>query len=333
MAVPSTVIKRFELGATFEEFNLAASRKGFIGPRALRPRVVGLQAADIGKIPIEALLQTRDDSRAPGAGYRRLDYEFESFSYSTKEKGIEAAIDDRTLAVYRDLIDAEVIASDSAKDAVLRNFEIACAAALYDTSVWTGAALTTGLSNAWSTHSSSAPIDNIFAAKQKVINGSGQEPNTLIMNDTQFFHCRESAQIVDRLKYSGMDDPKAIGPAQLAEMFDLDFVLVAGGGGSVSLKNTANQGQAASLGRIWGDGYMMLAKVAVSDDPQEPCVGRTFLWSGDGNPGSPGSESELAVVMEEYRDESRRSTIMRARNDRDIVIMYPECGHLLTAPL
>jgi hypothetical protein len=37
----------------------------------------------------------------------------------------------------------------------------------------------------------------------------------------------------------------------------------------------------------------------------------------------------LAVVVEEYREESSRASVLRARNDRDIEIMYAEAGHLL----
>ena len=51
--LPSTAITRLDLSATFAEFDLAASRKNFIGPRVLRPFLVGVQAADVGKLPIE----------------------------------------------------------------------------------------------------------------------------------------------------------------------------------------------------------------------------------------------------------------------------------------
>ena len=72
----------------------------------------------------------------------------------------------------------------------------------------------------------------------------------------------------------------------------------------------------------------MVACVAVTDDPQEPCVGRTFLWNEE-NAGV-GTDEELAVIVEEYREEGVRGSVIRARNDRDIVIMYKEAGHLLS---
>jgi len=321
--LPSTAITRTDLASTFSEFDLAMSRKRFIGPRVLKPRLVGVQAADVGKIPIEALLRTLDDARTAGGGYQRDDFEFSKFNYSTNEHGREVALDDRQLKVFRDLIDAESIQAQRAEDIVLRNYEIDCAAALYDTATWTGAALTTAIVEEWDTAAAAVPITDVEAARRKIHDGCGLEPNALICNRNQFWNLANTAQVIDRIKYWGGDDPKQINEAMIAALLDLEYVLVAGG-----IKNTANEGQAASLSRIWSDEYAMVARVAVTDDPQEPCVGRTFMWSEE-NAGV-GTDEELATIVEEYREEGVRGSVIRVRNDRDIVIMYPEAAHLLS---
>lgn len=322
--LPSTAITRLDLSSTFTEFDLAMSRKGFIGPKTLRPRIVGVQAADVGKIPIEALLRTGSDARSPGGGYKRDDFEFSKFSYATAEHGREAPIDDAQLAIYRDILDAEAVQSQRAGDMVLRNYEIDCAAALYDVAVWTGAALTTGITHEWDDATNAVPITDVEAARRKVRAGCGLNPNALICNRDQLWNLSQTAQVIDRIKYWGGDDPKKINAAMIAAMLDLEYILVAGG-----FKNTANEGQDASISGIWSDEYAMVARVAVTDDPQEPCVGRTFLWDGDG-PGAPGTDEELALVVEEYREEAVRGSVVRARNNRDIVVMYAQAGHLLS---
>ncbi|MCX7429018.1 MAG: hypothetical protein NTW96_25750 [Planctomycetia bacterium] len=324
MAFPSVAITRTELSATFSEFNAAMDRRGFIGPRVLVPRVVGVQKADVGKVPIEALLQTRETLRAPKTAYSRGDFEFGKFEFATEDHGVEEVLDDRNVKIYADILDAELIHTQRAEDAVARKYEIDVAAAVYDTSVWTGAGLTTALTNEWDDPDAATPIEDIEAARLKIINPSGLVPNALIVNRKQFFHLRRTDQIIDLIKYSGKDDPKRITASMLAQAFDLDFVLVAGG-----IKNTANEAATASISEIWGDEYAMLARVATSQDPQEPCLGRTFIWSGDG-PGAPGSGEELAILVEEYREEKVRGSVIRARNDRDIVIMYKEAAHLLS---
>lgn len=324
MAQPTTAITRVELSATFSEFDLAASRQGFIAPRVLRPRMVGSQQADVGKIPLEALLRNRETKRVPKAGYTRDDFEFDKFEYKTEDHGVEEVLDDRQLAIYRDVLDAEMVHTARAIDAVARRYEVTVAAAVYDPTTWAGEALTTALVTPWSTLDACDPIANIEAARLKVIDGSGLVPNALVCNRRQFFCLKNCDAIVDRVKYSGIDDPKDITPQAVAAALDVDFLLVAGG-----IQNTANRPQEAVISQIWSDSYAMLARVATSDDPQEPCIGRTFMWSGDG-PGSVGTAEEIAVLVEEYREEARRGSVIRARTDYDVVVMYPQAGHLLS---
>ena len=323
MAVPKTAITRFDLSAPFVEFMLAANRRKYIGPSVLRPRLVGVQAADVGKIPLEALLQQKSTKRASGAGYKRGDFEPDKYNYATDEYGWEEAMDDRTLAIYRDLFDAEEIHANRAINNVLEEYERDVAAKILNTAVWTGAALTTALSTKWSVKATATPIEDVEAARQKVINGSGLEPNALILNRNQYFNLINCDEIVERVKYTETATQEAMRRV-VAQVLDLEHILVAGG-----ITNSANPQQAKAISRIWPDAKASLARVAMTDDPQEPCVGRTFIWTEDG-PGVPGDDSELAVLVEEYREEGIRGSVIRARNDRDMQIMYTSAAHLLT---
>lgn len=324
MAAPSSAITRYELSAPYTEFDLMMNRKKFIGLRVLRPRIVGVQAADVGKIPLKELLRQRSTKRAPGGGYGRDDFEFDKFAYATEEYGYESAMDDRQIKIFRDLLDAEGIHADRAIDGVVQEYERDVASAVFNTTTWTGAALTTALGTPWSTHASATPITDIFNAKEKVVTGSGLAPNALILNAVAYFHLRQCAQIVDRIKYGAKATQAEIASA-LAEMLEIEQIIVAGG-----LTNTANAQQTAAISRIWSNTMAMVARVAMTDDPAEPCIGRTFIWNEDG-PGSPGADDEIAVVVEEYREEKVRGSVIRARNDRDIVIQHAAAGHLLTA--
>lgn len=323
MVMPSSAITRYDLSMPFTEFDLMMNQKGFIGPQVLRPRLVGVQAADVGKIPIEALLQQHKTKRASGAGYRRGDFEFGKYNYATNEYGWEEPLDDRTLAIYADIIDAEDVHSMRAMGFVADEFERDVAAAIYDTATWTGAALTTTITNEWDDWSNATPIQDVHNAKEKVRTGSGLEPNALILNSWQLFNLCNCAQIVDRVKYVQRADQASM-LAAVADVLGVRHLLSAGG-----FTNTANPQQTAAISRIWSNEYMMVARVAETADPQEPCVGRTFIWTGDG-PGAVGSDENLAMVVEEYREEGVRGGVLRARNDRDIVIMYPEAAHLLS---
>lgn len=320
---PSSAITRFELGTTFEEFDLKMNQAGFIGGQVLRPRMVSKNAADVGKVPLKQLLQSRSTKRATGASYARDNWEFDKYTYAVNEFGKEEPLDDAQLAIFGDILDAERISADRAEDAVLNEFERDVATAVYNTTTWTGASLTTAITNEWDDFTNAAPVNDVMSAINAVEIGSGLQANALVINRKVFRNLTQCNQIVDRIKYTQTPTVDMIRNA-LADLLGLKYILVAGG-----LKNTANEGQTAAISRIWSDEYAMVCRVAEGDDPRESCIGRTFIWDGDSY-AAPGDGGRLAVLIEEYREESVRGTVYRARNNRDIVIMYPQAGHLLS---
>lgn len=322
MVMPSAAITRYELSLPFEEFDLAMNMRGFIGPRVLRPRLVSVQSANVGKIPLEQLLGQKDTNRAPGAGYTRGDFEFTTFSYATQEHGWEEPIDDRTLAVFRDMIDAEAVHNQRAVSFVAEAYERAVAAAVYNTTTWTGATLTTAITNEWDDSANATPSSDVLAAKEKIRTLSGLEANALIMNKYQFECLCVTDEMLDRVKYTQRADMATM-VAAVADCLGVEFLLVSGG-----FTNSANAQATASMARLWSNEYMMVCRVATTDDPREPCIGRTFMFTEE-NAGV-GTDEALAIITEEYRDENVRGSVIRCRNDRDIVIMYAEAGHLLS---
>lgn len=320
---PTSAITRMDLGLTAAEFDLAADRQGFIGPRVAPVRVVGLQAATYPDLSLAQRLQAQETKRAPRAGYANDDGEWGTASYSTDDHGLEGNLDDREVAIYRDVIDAEMERVNRLVDGVLRRYEVDMAAKIFDTATWTGASLTTTVSIAWDVTATALPITNVDAAREKIVTNCGMEPNALIINRLVMRNLRNCTQILDRIKFVMNVLPKEITPAILAQAFDLDYVIVAG-----SVKNTANEAAAASISRIWSNNYAMLAKVAVTDSLQEPCIARTFVWNGNGG-GGPGSDTELAYMVEEWRNANNTGTRYRCRNDRGIKVVNSNCGHLL----
>lgn len=322
MPSPTSAINRFELGSTFEEFDLRMNMLGFIAHQVFRPRVVAKNAGDFGKVPLKQLLSSKSTKRSPGSGYARDTWEFDKAPFAIEEFGKEEPLDDSQLEMYGDIVDAERISADRAEEAVLNEYERDVASTVFNTTTWTGAALTTNIATPWSTYSTATPINNVAAACEKVA-ASGVEPNAIVMNRAELRNLMLCDQIRDSVKYTEIPSAEKIRSA-LSGLFDLKHIIVAGG-----FKNIANEGQDASISRIWGNDSAMVCRVAETDDPKEVCIGRTFIWDGDG-PAAPGDGGRLAVIMEEYREEKIRGTVLRARNNRDIVTMYVQAGHLLT---
>lgn len=324
MAAPSVAISRTEYSTGFTEFDLEASRRGFIGPRVLVPRAVGKQAASLSSVPIEQLLANRETARAPRSGYNRSSFQFGTFAYSCVDHGAEEIIDDAELAAYRDVLDAEAVHVGRAVDVVLRNYERAVAAAVFDTGTWTGDLADAVGSAAWDVYETATPIDDVLAASRAVHGRTGLWPNTFICNRTVFQNLAQCVQIVDRILYGGgPGKPAVVTAAALAAILSVDQVLVGD-----SAKNDATEGQDVDIAPIWSDSYAMVCRTATSEDMSEPCVGRSFLFAADGPTGWRGDE--IAVAVEEYREESTRGSVIRARTYWDARIILPSAGHLIT---
>jgi hypothetical protein len=305
--------------ATFAEFDLEMSRRGFIAGRVLPVFDVASQAGSFGKIPIEQLLQNRETKRAPGSGYSRGKWTFGTATYSCEEHGAEEPIDDREAAMYANYFNAEQVSTMRAYEAVLKNHEQRVADLLFNATTWTGAALTTAVGTEWSTVATATPVTDVEAAVRKVWDGCGMWPNALIINRHVFRNLRLCDQIIDMVKSQGFMDarPGSITEQQLATVFDLDQVIVAG-----SVKNSATEGQSASLASIWSNEYAMLARIVSSQDMREPGLGRTFHWGEDG--------SQPGGTIETYRDETIRGVVVRVRHDVDELVLYTEAAHLLS---
>jgi len=321
MPSPSTALAtlRPDLGGSFEEFDLAMDRQGFIATRVLPVLEVAKASGVFGKIPIEQLLKVRETKRAPGGGYSRGKFTFTSASFACEEHGAEEPVDDNESKLYAEYFDAEIVAAARARDAVLRNQEVRAAALLFNTTTWTGAALTTGVETEWDTIDTAVPVTNVEAAVRKVYDGSGLWCNALIITKVVFRNLRRCAQIVDMAKSQGFMDvrPGKITAAQLAVVFDLPHIIVAGG-----TKDSALEGQSSTPALVWGVEYAMVARIAETNDIREPCVGRTFHWGEDG--------SQIGGLMEEYRDERVRGDIVRSRHQVDEVVLYAQAAHLLS---
>lgn len=344
MAAPSTAITRLDLSLTYQEFSLMANRMRFIGLRVLPALAVAQESADFAKIEIESLLKKVEDTkRAPRAGYTRDDWDWTTDSYAVEEHGVEEPVDDATVERYGDVVRVEQIATQRAIHRVLGRLEYDIAAAVFNTSTWTGAALTTAVATPWTTSASADPIANIDAAHDKVNAGSGQDANTLVLTKKAFRAMIRTDRLESLLKYDASELLVALNSGQnsnmvseivsgIKDLLQVEQILIGRG-----FQNTADKGQTASLSRFWDDTKAMLC--VVHDDGLEgdlespmPQVGRTIFTTKNDEP-LPGIDDGGmgSLILEEYREESVRGSIIRPRNKRQVKILHPECGHLLTS--
>lgn len=310
---------RPDIAEAFTEFDLAMEQSGYIGSQVLPVFDVPEQAGTYPVIPVEQLLKDPETKRSNKSGYNVLDWEFDDATYRCDEHGLKSPIDDRAARMYRNFFDAEVITAMNLRSAVLRAAEKRVAAKLFNATTFSGQV--TSITNEWDgNHTSDAtPIVNVNTAVNAVYDRTGIWPNALVINRKVFRNLRLLDEIKDAIAASGAGDPNKqsdITPQMLAQVFDLEMVIVAGGS-----KNTADEGQSASIEQVWSSEYAMVTKVAKTNNYAEPCIGRTLHWSEDG--------SSIGGTVEQYRDEDLRADVYRVRHDVDEKILYTEVGQLL----
>lgn len=170
--------------------------------------------------------------------------------------------------------------SDAAKfvaKVMLNTQEIDFANAFFKTGVWgtdlTGHATTNTGSNfiQFSNYSTSTPVATIDRAKDFVEGTTGYKVNTMVMGKDVFNVLKEHPAIIDRIKYTTAD---VVTEQLLAKYFGVERVFVGN-----TLKNTAAEGQADSISRVYSDG-ILLTHTAAAPGLLTPSAGYTFAWNG-----------------------------------------------------
>lgn len=342
MGAPSTAITRLDLSLSYQEFSVIANQKKFIGLRVLPPLGVEQEASDFQKISIASLLtKVEDTRRAPKATYNRDSWEWTTASYNVEEHGVEEVADDATVERYGDVVRVEQLAAIRAVNRLLTRLEYDIAAAVFNTTTWTGSDLTTSVSTPWTTKSSADPVADIDAAHLKVNAGCGQDANTLVLTKKAFTAMLRSDRMEGLLKYDASEILIALNSGQnqnmvadvmsgLKQLLQVEQILVGRG-----FRNAADKGQAASLSRVWDDTMAMLC--CVHDDGLDgdlenpmPQIGRTIFSTKNSEP-LPGADDAGygSLLFDEYREENVRGGVIRPRNKRQVKIIHPAAGHLL----
>lgn len=323
MAYPSGTLGtlRPDLAGALETYDIA-SREGYIGSKVLPVKNVLLQSDTIPVLTVAELLREATVERAAGAGYARDTQKFSTDSYATVDRGVEEVVDERDRKRYQHFFDAELAAAKRAKRKIWTAFEKRVAALVFNTTTFTGAALTTAVSVPWSTPATALPITDVTAALIKIYNNCGLRGNTLIISYPTFLNLRNCAQMLDRLKYNGLQSvrPEDITANALAQALGIARVLVA-----AQPRLTSAEGQTAAISSIWGTTMAMVCACIDEgdEDIKSPGLGRTFNWTEDGG--------DFDGTVEDYDSPEVRGKIIRVRHDTHEKLLMVPAGHLLTS--
>lgn len=126
----------------------------------------------------------------------------------------------------------------------------------------------------WSDDANGDPFTDIATAQTGILQGTGFMPNKLVIGWKVYQALRKHPLILDRIKYTSQPDAKDITPALLAQMFDVEDVVV-----SKAVYNAAAEGLTASMNFVAG-AHALLCYAASAPSLNEPTAGYTFAWQG-----------------------------------------------------
>ena len=325
-----TTLQRADLAQLAWEYPMEAAQQNFIGARLLPFFPVQEQSADYPFLPFEAFMKVVDDLRAADGTYNENDWQWETKTYSTKDRGIAERIDDSLRNLHARFFDIGEVGMKIVMNTVLKNHEIRIAALLLNTSTFGNGAAAVN----WSTLATATPLVDIRGQADAMFNATGLLPNVVALGQSDWSFLTRTTEIKNAF---GTGTNKQMGPFQtlpmaakmreMAAYFEVEEVLV-----SKQVKDSAKKGQSKSVAQVWTAGKAFIGRVAGLADPnnfemasttnfKEPVVGRTFQWEKD---------APVPVVVEEWRDENRRSDMIRARTHLGEVVQFAGAGRILT---
>lgn len=312
---PGTTIPRTDLMGSFtENTGTVDAVASAVLPEFETPD----QSGAFGVTPMAAHLGDHNVDRAMDGSYPRSTWKAESGTYQTKEYGHEERLDDRKSKMFKNFFDFEMTRAMRIRNILRRKRAIRVAALLHNTTTFPLSGLT-GLSitDEWDDSTNAIPINNIAFGLKCIRDRGGDASRAELQISWQAqYDLSRTAQIRNVLAYT--KTPEGLIPlTDLAQALGVRKVVAASG-----QKNTANDNLAESLSDIYSPEYALLYVPPSGLDIEEPCLGRSFFWTGDGG----GSPDEPTI--EEYYEDARRGSVLRGRHDVQESILFSACAFL-----
>lgn len=260
-------------------------------------------------------------TETPGTGYRISTDTYYAYVY-----GVHRDIDDQLRANADAPINVDREATLLVTNQMLLKRDKDWAATYFTTGLWTGTdtgADQTGVAAApaanqflqWD-QAGSDPIDDIAKQQVAMKEKTGRTPNTLVLGPYVYSSLRQNDSIIERIKYTQRG---VLTRELLAQMFDVDRVLIAG-----ATENTALEGAAATMSYVFGKAAL-LCYSAPNPGLMTPSAGYIFTWDGLLPGGS------FGTAISRFRLDHLKSTRIEGEMSYDMKVVANDLGAFFTA--
>lgn len=299
----SGAVIRGDLNIVVEE--ASAADQFHIGLQVMPAMSVGLKSGTHPKIQLAEgeLLTSKDTARGDDGSYSEIVRAYTADTYDCVDRGLEERVDDADQRDLARFFSLESAAARLTRRNVALAHETRVAAAINSTANF-GAATNSAVAY---TEANIATINfplDVYAAIERV-NAYGAMANTIVMGSTVFARIRRANLTVSHVRGSLVGQLQTpIDSSAIAASFrdaGIEHCYI-----GRARYNSANKKAAYSASSIWGTTYVWVGYTNPSAaTAMDGGAGFTFYWNEDGG----------LFTTETYRDEKRRSNMVRVRHN------------------
>lgn len=273
------------------------SQDKFIADRVFPVVPVAKQTDSYFEIPRGAFFRDQMEKKAPGAAPAQINWDHTTSTYRADIWALAAPMADEIRANYDSPLSADREMTELLTSQGLIRKERLWVGNYFATGIWTEeragvAAAPAGTQFLRWDVAASTPIEDVRAGIRTVQASTGFRPNKMVLGREVYDALLDHPDIVGRLDRGQTSGPAVVMRQNLAELFELDEILVMD-----SIYNSAIEGAADVIGFIGGKNAL-LVYAAPSAGLMTPSAGYTFSWTGL----QPGG---LGLNMRRVRDERK----------------------------
>jgi hypothetical protein len=294
----ANALPRAEISQAVFEAQSNSNALPFIGLQAYPIISVPARSGEYLKIEVGGGETFNPDALKTEAGSNRprVTRRFTTDTFACSSYELEELLPDETSADLGRYFDVEVASASFLNNQLLIGHEQRVADIVF------GTGFTAISATAAYTAGATANIDLAFDvdAAQVELAKKNVQADTVIMSLQVFNRVRRSTKLLTNIFGLVKPDVRPATAQEVADALGVQQVLI-----GRAAKNGARKGASYSGSFIWGNNKIAVAKLG-SGQFNNGGVGRTILWSED---------SPTPVVSETYRDEARRSNVIRCRHN------------------
>ena len=252
--------------------------------------------------------------RAPGTESKGAGYDLTTASYSAAVFALHKDVADQIRQNADAPLNMDADATKFLTQQMLIKRDLDWSTDFFSGGSWTGSTTAGNITPGTKWDASGAtPIEDIEAQADSIEAKTGFRGNTLVLGVDAYNALKNSADVVDRIRYT---QTGTVTEELLASLLGMKKVMVARG-----VYNSALEGATDSVGRIYTGDSALLLYVPDSPSLMHPSAGYTFAWqyAGAGGDGQRVSRFRMdhlrsdRIEMEMAYDQKQVSTVLGAR--------------------